>query len=93
MKAHDGGARLREVGDDAIDGLHHQVDVDGNRRVRLDRRANERAYGQIGNVMVVHDVEVQQIGAGGNHGAHFLARRRSPQRGARAQSGIGAWGL
>ena len=31
---------------------------------------------QVGNVMVVHHVEMQQVGAGGDDGAHFLAKAR-----------------
>jgi hypothetical protein len=63
-------------GDDAIDRFHHEMDIDGHGGVRLDRRADERTDGEIGNVMVVHDVEVQEIGAGGDHRAHLLAEAR-----------------
>ncbi len=69
-------ARLGEIRDDAIDRLHHQVDVDRNRRVRPDRRADERPDGQVRNVVVVHHVEVEQVGAGGGHRAHFVAEAR-----------------
>ncbi len=66
----------REIGDDAIDRLHHEMDVDRDRRVRLDRRADERPHREVRNVMVVHHVEVQQVGAGGDHRAHLVAEAR-----------------
>ena len=66
----------REIGDDAVDRLHHEVDVDRHRGVRLDRRADERSDGEVRNVMVVHHVEVQEVGARGDHLAHFLAQAR-----------------
>ena len=52
------------------------MDVDRHRGVRLDRLADERADREIGNVMVVHHVEVQEIGARGDHRAHFVAEAR-----------------
>ena len=48
----------------------------GTRRVRLDRRADQRPDRQVGNVMVVHHVEVEEVGAGGDDRAHLLAEAR-----------------
>ncbi len=76
VKAHDRCARLREIGDDAVDGLHHQVDVDRDRRLGPQRLADQRPDCQIGNVMVVHHVEVEKVGAGGDHRPHFVAQSR-----------------
>ncbi len=67
------GASFGEIGDDPVDGLDHQVHVDG----RLDavvaqRLANERPDRQVGDEMVVHHVEVHDIGAGRQHGPHVV---------------------
>ena len=42
--------------------------------VRADRFAHQRADGQVGHVVVVHHVEMHQVGAGGLDGAHLLAQ-------------------
>ena len=77
MKADDRRARLREIRHDAIDRLHHQVHVDRHAS-RAARSASHTSgpIGQIRNVMVVHHVEVQEIGAGVDHRAHFVAQAR-----------------
>jgi hypothetical protein len=41
---------------------------------RTDRLAHQRPDGQIGYVVIVHHVKVDQVGAGGNHGLHFFAK-------------------
>lgn len=83
-------ARLGEIADDAVDRRHHQVHVDG----RLDtvvtqRLAHERADGEVGHVVVVHHVEVDDIRASRKHICHLLAelgevggedRRRDQER-------------
>ena len=88
MEADDRRAGLGEVRHDAVDRLHHQMHVDRHRRVRLDRRADQRADREVRNVMVVHHVEVDEVGAGGDDRAHLLAqpreiggqeRRRNPE--------------
>ena len=69
-------ARRGEVGDDAVDRLHHQVHVDRHAGVRLDRRAHERPDGQVRHVVVVHRVEMDHVGARIDDGAHFFAEPR-----------------
>ncbi|MDT4859926.1 hypothetical protein FQZ97_944580 [compost metagenome] len=69
------GAGLEEVADDAVDRLDHQVHVD--RRgdaVLAQRRADHRADGQVGHVVVVHHVEVDDVRPGGEHLVDFLAQ-------------------
>ena len=79
MEADDRRAGLGEVGHDAVDRLHHQVHVDRHRRVRPDRLADQRPDRQVRNVVVVHHVEVDEVGAGGD-------RPRAPPRpGARSR--------
>jgi hypothetical protein len=67
---------------DRIDRLDHQVDVDRHRLavgpsgVRPDRLADHRPDGQVRHVMVVHHVEVDPVGAGGDDVPHLLAEPR-----------------
>ena len=77
MERDPGGAGLREVRNDAIDRLHHQVHVDRRGDAVLAQRlAHQRADGEIRHVVIVHHVEVDQVGAGSEHRLHFLAEAR-----------------
>ena len=59
------GARVGEVLDDAVDGRDHEVHVDGRRDAVLAQgRADHGADGQVRDVVVVHDVEVDDVRAG-----------------------------
>ncbi|CAM2149145.1 hypothetical protein PT2222_210013 [Paraburkholderia tropica] len=69
-------AGLGEVGHDAVDRAHHQMHVDGHVHVRADRLAHQRADGEVRHVMVVHHVEVDPVGAGGDDVADFFAKTR-----------------
>ena len=68
------GAGLGEHGHQLVHRLDHEVHVDGHRHVRADRRTDHRADGQVGHVVVVHHVEVDPVGAGGDV-AHSSPRR------------------
>jgi hypothetical protein len=69
-----GGAGLGEVRDDAVHRLDHQVHVDGRGDAVLAQGlADQRADGQVGHVVVVHDIEVHDVGAGGQHVVDLLA--------------------
>ena len=46
----------------------------------LQRLAHHGADGQIRNVMVVHHIEVDEIGAGARHRLHFVAEAREVGR-------------
>src|SRR3569833_4296233 len=48
------------------------MNIDGDLDVRTNRFANKRPYREIGHVMVVHDIEMDQIGARCFYGAYFL---------------------
>ena len=74
MKADDVGAGLGEIRDDAVDRLHHQMDVDRHLHVRPDRFADQRPDRQIRDIMVVHHIEVDEVGAGGDDVAALLRR-------------------
>ena len=67
---------LGKVGDDRIYRRHHQVHVDRDLYQRTNRRAHHRTDRQIGHVMVVHHVEMDQIGAGRHHTLHLRAEAR-----------------
>ena len=69
----DVGAGLRKVGDDGIHRRHHQVDVDRNIHQWADGRAHHRTDRQIRHVMVVHHVEMDEVGAGRHHTLHLCA--------------------
>src|SRR5579864_4237597 len=76
VKSDDRGARLGEVGHDAIDWLYHQVHIDRYRQVWLQRLTNQRSDRKVGNVVVVHDVEVNQVGASSHDCAYFVPETR-----------------
>jgi hypothetical protein len=56
------------------------VDVDDRLREWTDRFAHQRTDGEVGHVMVVHHVEMHQVGAGRHDVAHFLAQPREIRR-------------
>jgi hypothetical protein len=67
----------REVRHDAIHRAHHQVHIDRHRYAAvLQSGAHHRPHSQIGHIVIVHHVEVDQIGAGGDHRIDFLAKAR-----------------
>ncbi|MNC89932.1 hypothetical protein D3C83_59490 [compost metagenome] len=50
------------------------MDIDEGLGERANRLAYQRADRQVGHVMVVHHVEMHEVGAGGDHVLHFLAQ-------------------
>ena len=57
-----------EVADDAIDRADHQVHIDRRRHaIFAQSAANHRANGQVGHVVVVHHIEVDDVGTRGQH--------------------------
>ncbi|OJU11012.1 MAG: hypothetical protein BGN86_09675 [Caulobacterales bacterium 68-7] len=74
------GARLAiglEVG---IDRGDHQVHVDRDLHVWLQRLHHHRADGDVGHEVAVHDVDVQPVGAGGLHGPNLFPEAREIRR-------------
>ena len=81
MKADVGRAGGGEIGNDAIDGLDHQMHVDRRLDAVLAQRfADQRPDREIRDVMVVHDVEMDEVGAGRDDGIDFLAETREVGR-------------
>src|SRR6185369_5101080 len=75
VETDDGCARLGEVRNDAIDGLDHQVHVDGRLHTMLAQGlAHQGADGEIRHIVVVHDVEVDDVRASGKYRVHILTQ-------------------
>src|SRR6185503_9664835 len=75
------GAGGGEVRNDAIDGLDHQVHVDRRLHAVLAQRlADEWTDREIRDVMVVHDVEMDEIGTGRDDVVDLLAEPREVGR-------------
>ena len=80
MKADDVGAGGGKRAGERVHRLHHQVHIE--RRLaavaldamRLQRLRHHRADGQVRHVVIVHDVEVDPVRAGGQHVPDFLAQ-------------------
>ena len=69
----DVGASGEEIPDQPIYRFHHQVDIDGRvHPTPVQRLEHQRADAQVRHVMVVHHVEMDQVGARGNHVVDFL---------------------
>ena len=67
--------RLGKIGHDAIHRLDHQVHIDeGFDAVVTQGLTDHGAYGQVGDIMVVHHVEVHHVGPGGQHLGHILTQ-------------------
>ena len=73
VKRDDVCAGLGKIGNDGIHRRHHKVHVDRNVHQRTNRRAHHRTDGQIRHVMVVHHVEMDEVGAGRHHTLHLRA--------------------
>lgn len=73
MKGDEVGAGLGEIEGQAIDRRDHEMDVDRDRDMRSDRGTDHRADGQIGHVMVVHYVEMDEICTGVLHRTDLFA--------------------
>ena len=86
MKGDDIGAGFGKIGDDAVDRLDHQVHIDRHCHMRANRLADQWADGQIGNIMVIHHVKVDNVGAS----ADDVAYTSSPKRAKSADRMLGA---
>jgi len=69
------GTGRREVRNDAVNGLDHQVHIDRRLDTVLAQGlTNQRPDRQIGHELIVHDIEVHDIGAGIEYGGDILAQ-------------------
>ena len=71
------GTRLNEIADHAIHRFHHQVHINGCRHAMVAQRLTyHRPNSQVRHVMVIHNVEMNHIGAGRQHVINLLAQPR-----------------
>src|ERR1700728_4758238 len=76
-----GGTGRGEIRHDAVDRAHHQVHVDRClHAVAAQCRAHHRADGEIRHVVIVHHVEVNEVGAGLEHRIDLRAEAREVGR-------------
>ncbi len=73
MHGHPVGARIEEQGDEVPRPLDHQVDVQGEPGGFPERSDSLRPEGQVGHEVPVHDVDMDQVGAGLLGHLHRLA--------------------
>ena len=64
------GKRLNQI----IHRLHHQMHIHRHRGIRLERRTHHRAESEVGHIMIIHHIKMNQVGARFHHPAHFLAQ-------------------
>ena len=77
VKGDPGSAGGGEGADQVVDRLHHQMHVDGRGdAIVSERLAHHGSDGEVGHIVVVHHVEVNDIGAGGQHRVHLGAQAR-----------------
>src|SRR5690606_17129870 len=74
MKGDDVGAGLGELRNEGVHRLYHQVYVDGGGGVGTQGLAHHRPHGEVGHIVVVHDVQVYPVGPGGDDVAHLFAQ-------------------
>ena len=74
MHADQVGARIEKSPISRVCGLHHQVHVHETVDARLAQRLQHQGPdGQVGHVVIVHHVEVDDVGAGIEHGRYLFA--------------------
>ena len=74
MEGNDVGARLGEHPGERVDWLHHQMNVDRRLQMWTYRFADHRSDRKVRDVMIVHHVEMNHVGACGDHPVHVLAK-------------------
>lgn len=74
VKSDEVGTGLGEISCQTVYRADHQVNIDRNAHMRADGLTHHRPHGEIGHVVVIHHIEVDQVGASGLDGAHFLAQ-------------------
>ena len=67
--------RLGKIRYDTVHRLDHKVDINlRGHTVLAQSIANQRSNGQVGNIVIVHDVEVDNIGPGLEDVIHFFSQ-------------------
>ena len=71
MKGNKVGAGFGKIGNEAINRASHQMHVDNRPGQRADSRADQRTDGHVRHIVIVHDIEVNPVGAGRDHVGDF----------------------
>src|SRR6266702_2692346 len=74
MKRDYRGARLCEYRDERVDRLHHEMHVNRLGDIGSDRLADERANREVRDIVIVHYVEMDEVGARLQHVCDLLAQ-------------------
>ena len=75
VKADPAGAGLGKLTNQRINRRTHQVHINGGRdAVVAQGLTNRRAKRQVGHVVIVHDIEMHDVGAGIEHGLNILTQ-------------------
>ena len=74
VKGDDVGTGFGKHRNQAINRLHHQMHVNRGGGVRANGFADQGADGQVGDVMVVHHIKMDDVGTSGNDVADFFTQ-------------------
>ena len=74
MKRDDVCTGLGKGGNQAVNRFNHQVHVDWHIDVGADGLAHHGTNGQIGDVMIIHDVKVDPVSTGGHNIFNLFAQ-------------------
>ena len=75
MESDVAGARLGEIGNDAIDRLDHQMHIDiGGDAMIAQSFTHQRADGQVRHIMIIHHIEMNDIRARGDDVIDFFTQ-------------------
>ena len=91
MESDDARPGLGKIGNDPIHRLHHQMHVDRNIDQWTNRRADHRSDGEIRHIVVVHHVEMDEVGTG-LHDSGNLRAKAGEIRGENTRSDAGLHG-
>ena len=81
VKADPAGTGIGKSDGEFIDRRDHQVHVDRRRHtVVAQRAADHRANGEVGDIVVVHHIEVNDVGTGREHRIDLGAKAREVGR-------------
>ena len=75
VKRNVGGTRPCKIRDDPVGRLHHQANVNCRFDSKVpERLANHRSDRQVGDEVIVHDVEVDDVGTRVEHGLYVVTQ-------------------
>lgn len=75
VKRNDVGTGLSKRFDETVHGFHHEMHVHRELGVGTQGLQYERPHGEVGDIVIVHDVIVKPLGAGRFDGFHFVGKK------------------